>query len=122
MATNTKLRKAEAKVQIRVMGGPEIWTDSVSYDPIMLPVEDHNGVYGPLLTDVFDSGLMALMDGLVADDPNLEFRLVWSVTGHIVKGCCPLCDDVFPVDEGFPGDELNEGVEAVCCGCDPENG
>jgi uncharacterized Zn-finger protein len=97
------------------------WRDSFEFDPITLPVEDHNATRTPVLTDTFHSNVIAVVDALVAadQDPNVEHQLVWSDSGKTVKGTCPVCDAVFSVSEGYPGDELNEGYDAVFCGCDP---
>lgn len=122
MATNSPLPAAEAKIQFRPAGG--VWRDSIDLDPTTLPVEVTGRGGEPLATDVFDSRVIDIVDALIvmdleADGPS--YRLVWSVNGHDVRGTCPVCDDVFIVAEGVPGDELNEGYEAVCCGCDPED-
>lgn len=120
MASNARLPQAEAKVVVRDFG-TEIWRDSTDFDPIMLPIES------PETTDVFYGPLMDLMSSLIdaevgaAEWPSTKrpvYGLVWSDTNHAVKGVCPVCDDLFPVSEGALGDELNEGYEAVCCGCD----
>lgn len=120
-----KNAKAEAKVQVRDYNGNtkswEAWRDSVDFDPIDIPVEDRGEGGTPLTTDVFDSSVMALAGALLDGDDrvNRQYRLVWSDTLYPVKGTCPVCDDVFVVGEGAPGDELNEGYDAVWCGCDP---
>lgn len=106
---------AEAKVQFREVGTTE-WRDSLDFDPIMIPVESE------LTTDVFNSTVIAISDAMISaeiDNGLTDYRLVWSDTEIDVKGLCPVCDDVFPVGEGAPGDELNEGYDAVFCGCDP---
>lgn len=117
---NTNTPQAEAKVQVRTVG--EDWCDSLDFDPIMIPVESDG------LTDAFDANVYALT-GVILDieagfsehrtDQMTEYNLVWSASGATVKALCPVCDDVFPVAEGAPGDELNEGYDAVWCGCDP---
>jgi len=121
MASNARLPEAEAKVVVREFG-TEDWRDSLDFDPIMLPVES------PETTDVFYGPLMDLMHTMIEHETqefriptSPEYGLVWSDTGHPVKGVCPVCDDIFPVSDGAPGDELNEGYEAVCCGCDPRD-
>lgn len=119
MARNAQLPKVEAKVIVRPFGKDTAWTDSVSFDPIMLPVE------GPEITDVFDSSLIALLRAVIETETSSVglngtgpiYGLVWSATGNAVKGVCPVCDDLFPVSEGAPGDELNEGYDAITCGC-----
>jgi hypothetical protein len=118
--TKMVLPTAEAKVVVRNFG-TEDWRDALDFDPISLPVEaaDLN------TTDVFNPSLIGLVSALVeaetgnfgTNGPGPEYDVVWSDTNRSVKGCCPLCDDVFPVAEGYPGDELNEGVNALCCGC-----
>jgi hypothetical protein len=116
MATNATLPKAEAKMQIRLMG-TDTWRDMLEIDPFMLPFENTGGG-APILTDSFNADVLGLVDMICAlDDRDAEYNLVWSDSGFSVKANCPLCDDVFPLAEGFPGDELNEGVNAVCCGC-----
>jgi hypothetical protein len=94
------------------------YVPSVDVDPISLPTENDG------LADVFDADLLGLMDGICAwesFDTHSTYRLVWSDDRSPVRGLCPVCDDVFEVSEGFPGDELNEGHNAVCCGCDPRD-
>jgi hypothetical protein len=117
--------RAEAKVQVRVGDGP--WTDALDFDPVMIPVEDFEASDVPYLTDSFDGTVIGLVSALIdADalysehltDEMREYNLVWSDSGFSVKANCPVCDDVFPVAEGAPGDELNEGFDAVFCGCD----
>ena len=118
MASNARLPKAEAKVVVRDFG-TDTWRDSVDFDPIMLPVES------PEITDVFDSRLIALMDAMIEAETSAVgpkstgpvYGLVWSETSNAVKGVCPVCDDLFPVSDGAPGDELNEGYNAITCGC-----
>lgn len=116
MITKADMPKAEAKVIIRNLTdgvwGP--WRDALDFDPIMIPVDKAG------LADVFHGPLMSLVDNL-EDLTGYEMALVWSGSGHPVKGVCPVCDDFFIVHEGFNGDELNEGVDAVCCGCDPRD-
>lgn len=111
---------AEAKVQIHTHG--EGWRDSLDFDPVMIPVEDVH------LTDAFNSTVIGLVEAITSVDsarntkgmPDIEYNLVWSATGNTVKANCPVCDDVFPVAEGEPGDEFNEGYDAVWCGgCEP---
>jgi hypothetical protein len=121
---------AEAKVRVREMNGGD-WRDSLSFDPVMIPVEESMADGEPYMTDVFDATVIGLVDAIIAadmfpmshplpaDSPSLEFDVVWSGNGRSVKGNCPVCDDVFPIAEGAPGDELNEGYDAVFCGCDP---
>lgn len=117
MATNAILPKAEAKMQVR-MFGTDVWRDALEMDPFYLPVESYISGSGAALTDGFDATVLGLVDMICAlDDNKVEYNLVWSDSGFSVKANCPLCDDVFPLAEGFPGDELNEGVNAVCCGC-----
>jgi hypothetical protein len=115
MIHKANMPKAEAIVQVR--GLQSTWVDFVDIDPIMIPVEDFAAPGIPALTDVFDPGLMRVVDVLVEIANPVEYRLVWSATDHPVKGCCPGCDDVFIVSEGFVGDVDNEGYEAVGCGC-----
>lgn len=124
MASNAPLPIAEAKVQVRNFG-TDTWRDSLDFDPVMIPVESLD------TTDVFNSNVIGLVNAVMeaeinANDfsgamPNYEYQVVWSATNHPVKGVCPVCDDVFPITEGAPGDELNEGYDAVFCGCDPED-
>lgn len=114
MTHNHNTPTREATVMLVV--GKADWTIVPNVDLIVLPVDCS------ALADVFDSGLIGLVDALItwdALDSTGEYVLVWSGTHEMVKGVCPVCDDVFPVSEGFPGDELNEGYDAVCCGCDP---
>jgi hypothetical protein len=117
---NTITPDAEVKVQIREMGS-DIWRDSIDMDPIMVPVEmrDANGELW--LTDVFATNVIRLINAIISadDSGNLEYNVVWSETGRTVSGNCPVCDDAFAIAEGAPGDELNEGYDAVFCGCDP---
>jgi len=91
---------------------------SLEFDPIDLPIDSAG------MADVFHSGLVGMMDA-ICDREAIEhaatYTLVWSGTTDRVMGVCPVCDDVFPVSDGFTGDELNEGYEAVCCGCDPSD-
>lgn len=119
MTANTPTR--EAKVMMVTTGG---MVNFMEIDPIDLPVDSAG------LADVFHPGLIGLMDALLDADAAFsehqtntmaEYVLVWSDDETMVKGTCPVCDDFFPVSEGFPGDELNEGYEAVCCGCDPDD-
>lgn len=125
---NTKVHPmAEVKVQVREMGGD--WRDSLDFDPIVIPVEDFPASAGvPYLTDPFNSTVIGLVDAILRADlesPSLmqdrEYNVVWSDSGFSVKANCPVCDDVFPIAEGAPGDELNEGYDAVFCGCDPDD-
>lgn len=119
------MNRAEAKVQVRDYDtdtrawGP--WRDSLDFDPMEIPIEDAGQGGTPLTTDVFDSTVITVVGALmeVDQDVNREYTLVWSASQHPIKGTCPVCDDVFPVAEGAPGDELNEGYDAVWCGCDP---
>jgi hypothetical protein len=116
---------AEAKVQVRPINSQsrDEWRDSIDFDPIMLPVELDG------LTDAFSPVVIGLVDAIIEADtpavgtssPTFEYNVVWSESGHTVKANCPVCDDVFPLAEGAPGDELNEGYDAVFCGCDPED-
>jgi hypothetical protein len=117
---------AEAKVQVRPFVSPPTgeWHDSLDFDPIMLPVELDG------LTDAFSPVVISLMDAIIDADSAFsehrteamfEYSVVWSESGHTVKAVCPVCDDVFPLAEGAPGDELNEGYDAVFCGCDPKD-
>lgn len=117
MASNAPLPYAEAKVQVRTVGETE-WRDSLDFDPVEIPVESTD------TTDVFNEHVIKLIDAILEADVEhptqvLDYNVVWSETGHTVKGLCPVCDDVFPIAEGAPGDELNEGYDAVFCGCDP---
>lgn len=119
---NTNTPQAEVKIQVRQVGGD--WRDSLDFDPIMIPVESDG------LTDAFDRNVYALTGAILEieagfserrTDQMTEYNLVWSDSGATVKALCPVCDDVFPVAEGAPGDELNEGYDAVFCGCDPKD-
>jgi len=122
MSIQPPLSTAEAKVVVCDFG-TDNWRDALDFDPVMIPVESLD------TTDVFDSNVIGLMNGLIEAEiegsgPSGKgpmYGLVWSATGHPVKGVCPVCDDVFPVSDGAPGDELNEGYDAVCCGCDPRD-
>src|SRR5262245_14203034 len=124
MTHNTNTPTAEAKVMVRTLPDGE-WRDALDFDPVEIPVEAFPAATGPYLTDVFNSTVYGLVDALmeaecgVGTEPSLEYNLVWSDNGYSVKGTCPVCDDVFCVAEGAPGDELNEGYDAVFCGCDP---
>lgn len=123
MATTTPTPHAEATVQVRTLSNLT-WRTSMDMDPIQIPVELCGASGVPVYTDVFNDvvyGIVTAFCELEAGDTEFEYRLVWSATGHDVKGTCPVCDDTFPVAEGFPGDELNEGYDAVCCGCDPRH-
>lgn len=117
--------KAEAKVQVRDYHTAQKtwtpWRDSFNFDPMEIPVEDRDENGTPLTTDVFNSSVFALAGAMLEVDDRVmrQYRLVWSDTEYPVKGTCPVCDDVFVVHEGAPGDELNEGYDAVWCGCDP---
>lgn len=109
---NPLLPKREAVVQHLRADGE--WMTSVDVDPIMLPVDKDGYV------DVFDDDLIGLVDGIVtweSLDQSAHYRLVWSDSEKAVVGICPRCDRDFPVSEGFPGDELNEGYNSVCCRC-----
>lgn len=113
MSRQGPLPKLEAVVQVRLPR--QGWKISLDIDPILIPVE--LGLRGRTVADVYDPSLIGLIDGLAAlDDTPTEYRLVWSAGFAPVLGMCPLCDLPFPVSDGFPGDELNEGVNAVCCG------
>lgn len=114
MATPTR----EAIVLVTTNGSA--LTPHVEIDPIMLPVDSAG------MADVFDSGLIGLMDAMctwesMTGGMETGFQVVWTAGHELVRGVCPVCDDVFTVSEGFPGDQLNEGYEAVCCGCDPRD-
>lgn len=115
---------AEAKVRVRTMGSLE-WRDSLDFDPVMLSVESG------WLADAFSPVVIGLVDSVITADTyvcapavqtTLEYNVVWSDSGETVKAVCPVCDRVFPIAEGAPGDEWNEGYNAVFCGCDPRNG
>jgi hypothetical protein len=115
---------AEAKVQVRELGGE--WRDALDFDPIMIPVIEYAGGTAPILTDVSNDAVIRLVDQLgelemlpMHNLPSdiLEYNLVWSDTGFSVKGVCPMCDDVFSVAEGAPGDIIEDGPDAVVCGC-----
>lgn len=118
MAHNTPLPTAEAKVVVREFG-TDTWRDAVTFDPIMLPVES------PEITDVFHRPLINLMDAMIEAETSAVgpgstgpvYGLVWSETGNAVKGVCPVCDVAFIMSEGAPGNELNEGYDAITCGC-----
>lgn len=128
---NTNTPMAEAKIQARRINDPDdTWADVIEIDPVMIPVEPFEGAAGPYLTDVFNATVIGISNAIVDLDAAfseghttdmLEYNLVWSGSGFSVKGVCPVCDDVFPIAEGFPGDEVNEGYDAVCCGCDPRD-
>ena len=127
MSHTAPLPKAEARVMARSLPDGD-WFPSLEFDPIMLPVEDYAGGIAPVTTDVFNADVMKISDAIVEADAGfsehktsamLEYDLVWSETNRSVKGVCPVCDDVFCIAEGAPGDELNEGYDAVFCGCDP---
>lgn len=114
MANNAPLPKAEANVVVRNFG-TEAWRSALSFDPITLPVE----IRDLDTTDVFDEGLMRLVDAIVEIDTHprvtLEYLLVWSATGRAVKGVCPACDDVFTVSKGVT--HIFGYNAAVQCGC-----
>lgn len=108
--TNTPMREA---MVIKVTE-KDTWTPACDVDPIMLPV-DVDGY-----ADVFDPGLIGLIDGLItwdALDSTGEYLLVWSSDRSTVKGVCPTCDEVFPVSEGYPIDRIGAS-DSVCCGCE----
>jgi len=112
--TKAYMPKAEAIVQIKAQEG---WIPSVSFDPIDIPVDvmTHNGI--PLSADVYHSPLIWLVNALTEiETPDAEYRLVWSVDGNVVRGLCPVCDDMFVVSDGFGGDQVN----AVSCGCEED--
>lgn len=121
---HANLFHAEAKVQVRDFG-TETWRDSIDFDPVEIPVE------GPNTTDVFNSNVIGMVSALIEAEtdgdsftvtgPRFEYQLVWSGNGNPVMGVCPVCDRSFPVSEGAPGDELNEGFDAVFCGCTDED-
>jgi hypothetical protein len=116
MTTESFSPMREAVVTVSHKGADPIL--AVDVDPINLPV-DASG-----MADVFDPSLVGLMDAICAwesFDTDATYHLVWSSDRTPVRGVCPVCDDVFPVSEGMPGDELNEGYDAVCCGCDPRD-
>lgn len=117
MTHNTNTPKFTAKVVRRANGGE--WCDAEDFQPVEIPVEAFEGSAGPYLTDVFDGTVYGLVGALIEADTDalVDYDLVWSDSGFSVKGLCPGCDDVFPVAEGVPGDVLNEGYDAVCCGC-----
>lgn len=79
---------------------------SLSFDPIMLPVEV--SAHG-LLADVFDLGLLRLIDSMGSYSEDLS--LVWSDGESDVMGCCPACDKVFPVATG----RWDTVIDAVVC-------
>jgi hypothetical protein len=115
MASNAPLPKAEAQVMVRDFG-TEAWRPSLDFDPVVIPVESLN------TADVYDSTVMGLVDAIVEAEtseghPQFEYMLVWSKTGHAVKGVCPECDDVFIVSEGFTKPDTFNGDAAVMCGC-----
>jgi hypothetical protein len=122
MIAKADMPKAEAHVIVHTLNRDD-WRPVVEMDPIMVPVDQ----VGPgQVADVFDADLLGLVDGICALDAAfsegettamLEYLLVWSANGQPVKGVCPGCDDVFIVSGGIPGDMLNEGYDAVCCGC-----
>jgi hypothetical protein len=117
MTTESFTPVHEATVEVTRIGDADS-KPSADVDPINLPV-DSSG-----MVDVFDANLIGLMDAICAwesIDTAVTYRLVWSDDRKPVRGVCPVCDDVFEVSEGFPGDELNEGYDAVCCGCDPRD-
>lgn len=112
MAFNAPLPNREAIVIVN--GHP-----SLDFDPITLPVEMSG--HG-LMVDVFNADVMRLIDSVIEletrpDSLDFTYSLVWSDGYSDVRGMCPLCDQPFPVVEGAPGDEHNEGVRAVTCGC-----
>lgn len=118
MGIQPPLPYAEAKIQVRDFG-TETWRDSLDFDPVEIPVEDTS------ITDVYDSMVMNLVTAIIeaeieTDRPKFEYMLVWSKTGHAVKGVCPECDDVFIVSEGFTNDTF-DGKAAVMCGCVDED-
>ena len=116
MARTAHLPHRDAIVKIS-RDDERTWTTVESIRPLTLDVESDGE-----MADVFQPTLGGLMDSLVlweSMDSSASYRLVWSDTGYMVRGVCPVCDDVFPVSEGFSGDEANEGYEAVCCGCNP---
>jgi hypothetical protein len=120
MPRTLTLPKAEAKVQI-IDSFTDSFRDALDIDPIMLPIEPYPAGASPYVADVFDAGLSSLIDVLVSrPDDAPEFRLVWSDSGFSVKGVCPMCDDVFQVDDGWTITvEIRDGVGmcAVGCGC-----
>lgn len=111
---------AEATIMVRTRtdAGWSTWTPSLDMDPINIPD------LGAWTTDPFNEAVYNLVDAIIAADsmnasPNMETTLAWSESGRVVTAVCPVCDSIFPVAEGAPGDELNEGYDAVFCGCDP---
>lgn len=115
MSLQPPLPKREAIVVWQSTSG-KAWRECLDIDPILVPVEMCTS---GLMADVFDPFLLGLMDGLcVLDDSSqVRYKLVWSDGWADVMGMCPLCDKPFPVFEGVPGDEFNEGVNAITCGC-----
>lgn len=116
MANNAALPKAEAKVVVRDFG-TEAWRDALDFDPVTIPVEMRDMD----TTDVYDSTVMSLVTSIIEAETDgsqvrFEYMLVWSATGHPVKGVCPICDGVFIVSEGFTNDTF-DGNAAVQCGC-----
>lgn len=114
MSLQPPLPKRQAIVMVRDLPDGEA-RPSLNFDPIYLPVElSTRG----LVADVFDNRLMNLVDAIAPlDGPSQEYRLVWFDGESNVMGMCPLCDKVFVVARGLLGDEHNEGVRAVTCGC-----
>lgn len=118
MAHNTNTPKRPITVKSRKVG-TEQWTVSPLFEGLSLPVEGE-GLFTSTLTDSFDPAVMALLDSFFEGPDDVEYQVVWS-TGSTVKAMCPVCDDVFPLEEGAVGDELNEGYDAAWCGCDPRD-
>jgi hypothetical protein len=115
----TMTNMVEANIKVRRMG-TDAWLDSIDMDPVMIT----RGTDG--LANPFEAVVIRLVDAIISADTgndamNLEYNVVWSDNGWSVKANCPVCDDVFPIAEGAPGDELNEGHDAVFCGCDPRD-
>lgn len=136
MSITAPLPKAEAKIIVRDLlpdprdpknlVKPTEWRDCLDIDPIEIPVES------PDLdtTDVYNKRVMDLVSAVMDADSAFsehrtnrmqEYDIVWTETNRSVKGVCPCCDDVFPIAEGAPGDTLNEGFDAVWCGCEDDS-
>jgi hypothetical protein len=123
MARTANLPKAEIKIQVRDSGN-DTWRDLIDTDPVRVSVEQYAVGSSGLLVDVFDPAAMGVVETVIEldnapierpSDWTREYNLVWSDSGFSVKGCCPVCDDVYSIAEGAVGDELNEGVNALVC-------
>lgn len=99
----------EATVINRANGNP-----FYDIDPVELPVTTDRDVA------ICDSAVLVDFLANMIDvelDNNLSLALVWSDTMNTqpVQGLCPICDDVFRVDDDGAPEEMSDGSMAVVC-------